>query len=183
MTTIHRTPDSQFAGLRDYPFAPHYFETNDGLRMHYCDEGPRNAPVMLMMHGEPSWSYLYRKMIGPVADVGYRVLAPDLIGFGKSDKPIDTQAYSYAGQVAWIREWFDAMDISDVVLVCQDWGSLIGLRLLAETPDRFAAVVLSNGGLPTGQTPPPAFAAWREFSKNSPEFAIGSIIQGGVSLE
>ncbi|MGB3740068.1 MAG: haloalkane dehalogenase, partial [Pontixanthobacter sp.] len=161
----------------------HYFETNDGLRMHYCDEGPRKAPVILMMHGEPSWSYLYRKMIGPVADAGYRVLAPDLIGFGKSDKPTDTQAYSYAGHVAWIREWFDAMDIREVVLVCQDWGSLIGLRLLAETPDRFAAVVLSNGGLPTGQTPPPAFAAWREFSKNNPEFAIGSIIQGGVSLE
>ena len=147
MTTNHRTPDSRFAAVQDYPFTPNYFELSDGLRMHYCDEGPRDGPVILMMHGEPSWSYLYRKMIGPVADAGYRVLAPDLVGFGKSDKPTSIDAYSYDSHIAWIREWFEAMDVRDVILVCQDWGSLIGLAVA----DRTAGQV--RGGRPVQWRP------------------------------
>ncbi|RDC60063.1 Haloalkane dehalogenase [Alteripontixanthobacter maritimus] len=183
MTAIARTPDDRFTDLPDFPFEPHYHELEDGLRLHYLDEGPRGATPVLMMHGEPSWCYLYRHMIGPVVDAGYRVVAPDLIGFGRSDKPTDQAAYSYAGHVAWMREWVEAMDLTGVVLACQDWGSLIGLRLVAEMPERFAAVILSNGGLPAGQEPPEAFAAWRKFSLESPAFPVGDIINGGVSRE
>ena len=119
-------------------------DPSDGtdLRVHYVDEGPRDAPVVLMMHGEPSWSYLYRHMIGPVVAAGYRVIAPDLIGFGKSDKPTKKTDYSYARHVGWMRQWIEAVGLSNMTLVCQDWGSLIGLRLVAEMPDRFASVVL-----------------------------------------
>ncbi len=177
----HRTPDDRFANLADYPYTANYRTVGDGLRLHYVDEGPSDATPVLMIHGEPTWSYLYRQMIGPVADAGYRVLAPDLIGFGKSDKPTDRDAFSYAGHVAWMREWFEALDLAGVVLVCQDWGSLIGLRLVAAMPERFAAVVLGNGGLPAGQEPPEAFARWREFSQKSPIFPIGQLIQGGTT--
>ncbi|KUO53962.1 MAG: haloalkane dehalogenase [Sphingomonadales bacterium BRH_c3] len=177
MAGIYRTPDDRFADLPDFPFAPHYHELAGGLRLHYLDEGPRDGPVVLMMHGEPSWCFLYRKMIPPVVAAGYRVLAPDLIGFGKSDKPTAKSAYSYAGHVAWIREWLEAVGVTNVLLACQDWGSLIGLRLAAEMPDRFAGVVLSNGGLPEGQEAPKAFAAWRMFARITPVFPIGGLLQ------
>lgn len=183
MIKVHRTPEERFAGIPDYPFAPHYYQTSGGLRLHYLDEGAREATPVLMMHGEPSWSFLYRKMIGPVAEAGYRVLAPDLIGFGKSDKPTSKSAYSYAGHVEWMLEWFDALGLDRVVLACQDWGSLVGLRMVAARPERFAAVVLSNGGLPEGQDPPAAFAAWRNFSKYSPVFPIGRILQRATTTE
>ena len=183
MGKIYRTPDERFANIPDYPFDPRWHILQDGLRLHYLDEGPRDATPVLMMHGEPSWSFLYRKMIGPVVEAGYRVLAPDLIGFGKSDKPTDKGAFTYAGHVAWMREWFEAMGLEKVVLACQDWGSLIGLRLVAAMPNRFAAVVLANGGLPAGQKPPPAFAKWRNFSKYSPVFPIGKILQGATVRE
>ncbi|MCR2833706.1 haloalkane dehalogenase [Parerythrobacter lacustris] len=183
MAKVHRTPDDRFAGLADYPFDPRYHLLSDGLRLHYVDEGPREATPVLMMHGEPSWSYLYRKMIGPVVEAGYRVIAPDLIGFGKSDKPTDKGAYTYAGHVAWMREWFEAMGLGNVILACQDWGSLVGLRLVTAMPDCFAGVVLSNGGLPAGQEPPPAFAKWRAFSKYSPVFPIGGILQRATTTE
>jgi haloalkane dehalogenase len=133
-----------------------------------------------MLHGEPTWSYLYRKMIPPVASAGLRVLAPDLIGFGKSDKPASRNDYSYAGQVEWIKHWIEALDLRDITLVCQDWGSLIGLRLAAENPNRFARVILSNGGLPDGTNFSWAFRAWRAFSRFSPWFPIGRIVQGGT---
>ena len=175
--TTHRTPDDRFADLPDFAFAPHYHELGEGLRVHFLDEGQRDAPTVLMMHGEPSWCYLYRHMIPPVVDAGYRVLAPDLIGFGRSDKLTAKDDYTYAKHVAWMREWLEAMDLHDVVLACQDWGSLIGLRLVAAMPERFAGVVLSNGGLPAGQEPPAAFAAWRTFSQESPVFPIGELIQ------
>ena len=133
---ILRTPDSRFADLPDWTFAPRYHQIAPELRLHYVDEGPRDARPVLMMHGEPTWSYLYRHMIPPVVAAGLRVLAPDLIGFGRSDKPAERGAYSYAGQVAWIRDWIEALDLRDITLVCQDWGSLIGLRLAAEMPSR-----------------------------------------------
>lgn len=178
---VLRTPEERFANLADYPFAPHYHQITPQLRLHYVDEGPRDAPPVLMLHGEPTWSYLYRHMIPPVAQAGLRVLAPDLIGFGKSDKPADPGDYSYAGQVAWIRHWMEALDLRGVTLVCQDWGSLIGLRLVAEMPERFACVLLGNGGLPNDETGiNTAFHVWRAFSRHSPIFPIGWIVQGGT---
>ncbi|MFN3819714.1 haloalkane dehalogenase [Blastomonas sp.] len=185
---VLRTPESRFAGITDFPFAPHYAEIADALdgtrlRVHYVDEGPRDAPVVLMMHGEPTWSYLYRHMIGPVAAAGLRVVAPDLIGFGRSDKPALKSDYSYARHVAWMRRWVEKLDLTNIILVCQDWGSLIGLRLLAEMPERFAGVALSNGGLPAGQDAPRAFAIWKAFSKWSPVFPIGRIIAKGTARE
>jgi haloalkane dehalogenase len=182
---VRRTPDSAFAAIADFPFPPHYLEIadrDDGtrLRVHYVDEGPRDAPVVLMMHGEPSWCYLYRHMIGPVVEAGFRVVAPDLIGFGRSDKPARKTDYSYSRHVAWMRQWIEALDLTGMTLVCQDWGSLIGLRLVAEMPDRFASVVLSNGGLPEGGPAPRAFAIWRAFAKWSPAFPIGKIVNAGA---
>jgi len=185
---VLRTPDAAFAAITDFPFAPRYAEITDAqdgtaLRVHYVDEGPRDAPVVLMMHGEPSWSYLYRHMIGPVAQAGFRVLAPDLIGFGRSDKPAAKSDYSYARHVAWMRSWIEQLDLRNITLACQDWGSLVGLRLVAEMPDRFAGVVLSNGGLPEGGEPPRAFAIWRAFSKWSPLFPIGKIVNAGTKRQ
>jgi haloalkane dehalogenase len=182
---VLRTPEAAFEGVTDYPFAPHYLDVTDAmsganLRVHYIDEGPRDAPVVLMMHGEPSWSYLYRKMVAPLVAAGFRVVAPDLIGFGKSDKPAAQSDYSYARHVAWMRSWVEQLDLQNVTLACQDWGSLVGLRLVAEMPDRFAGVALSNGGLPEGGDAPRAFAIWRAFSKWSPVFPIGKIVSAGT---
>jgi len=182
---VLRTPEAAFEGVTDYPFAPHYLDVTDALsganlRVHYVDEGPRDAPVVLMMHGEPSWSYLYRKMVAPVVAAGFRVVAPDLIGFGKSDKPAAQSDYSYARHVAWMRSWVEQLNLQNVTLACQDWGSLVGLRLVAEMPDRFAGVALSNGGLPEGGEAPRAFAIWRAFSKWSPVFPIGKIVSAGT---
>lgn len=176
---IYRTPESRFAHLPDWPFAPQYQEIAGGLRVHYVDEGQRDGQPVLMMHGEPTWAYLYRKMIEPVAAAGHRVLAPDLIGFGRSDKPLARSDYSYAAQVGWMRQWIEALDLRDIILACQDWGSLIGLRLVAEMPDRFAGVALANGGLPEGQPAPRAFAIWRAFARYSPAFPIGKIVHQG----
>lgn len=180
---VYRTPDERFAALPDFPFAPHYHTLGSGLRLHYLDEGPRDGRPVLLLHGEPTWCYLYRHMIGPLVERGFRVLAPDLIGFGRSDKPLGRDSYSYAGQVAWMREWIEALELRDMTLGCQDWGSLIGLRLVAEMPERFAAVALSNGGLPAGQEAPRAFAIWRAFAKYSPLFPIGGIVKRGTRRE
>jgi haloalkane dehalogenase len=159
---VLRTPEDAFEAIEGFDFLPRYLtikdpETQTPMRVHYVDEGPRDAPVVLMLHGEPTWSYLYRHMIGPVVAEGLRAVVPDLIGFGRSDKPASKQDYSYAKHVAWMRLWLEALDLKNITLVCQDWGSLIGLRLLAEMPERFSAVVLSNGGLPAGQNGPAAF--------------------------
>jgi haloalkane dehalogenase len=136
-----RTPDARFDNLPDYDFEPHYCEVRDGLRVHYVDTGPRTGRVIILMHGEPSWSYLYRFMISHLSAAGFRVLAPDLIGFGKSDKPTALSDYSYTAHVAWMQDWLDHVDVKDAVLFCQDWGGLIGLRLVADNPERFAAVM------------------------------------------
>lgn len=180
---IYRTPDARFEGLPDWPYKPNYLEIADGLRVHYVDEGPVDAQPVLMLHGEPTWAYLYRHMIGPAVSSGFRVVAPDLIGFGRSDKPLDRSDYSYAAQVAWMRQWIEALDLKNMILACQDWGSLIGLRLVAEMPGRFAGVALSNGGLPEGQPAPRAFAIWRAFSRYSPVFPIGKIVKAGAKRE
>lgn len=144
---VFRTPDARFANLPDYPFTPNYL-TVDGLRMHYVDEGPRDGQVILLLHGEPSWSYLYRHMIPVLAQAGHRVIAPDLIGFGRSDKPADMAAHSHSGHVAQIRSLVEQMNLHDITLFIQDWGGLIGLRVLAEVPERFAGVMAANTGLP-----------------------------------
>ncbi|NNC78309.1 MAG: haloalkane dehalogenase [Woeseiaceae bacterium] len=181
--TALRTPDSRFESLPGYTFAPHYVEI-DGLRMHYVDEGPRDAEPVLLLHGEPSWSYLYRHMIPPLVASGHRVVAPDLIGFGKSDKPARKSEYSFAGHVAWMKQFLEAIALEHINLFCQDWGSLIGLRVAAENEGRFARIVLANGGLPTGdQEMPKAFKIWRAFALYSPLFPIGRIIQSGTVAE
>jgi haloalkane dehalogenase len=167
-------------GLPDYPFEAHYLDVGDDLRMHYVDEGPRDGRTVLMMHGEPSWSYLYRKMIPVFAKAGFRAVAPDLIGFGKSDKPTRTDDYSYARHVEWMARFLSEVDLTNVTLVAQDWGSLIGLRLAMEREERFSRIVIANGFLPTAERGvPAAFRAWRAFARFSPVFPIGRIIASG----
>ena len=176
---VLRTPESRFSGLPGFPWSPAY-TTVTGLRMAHIEDGPADAPPVLLLHGEPTWSYLYRKMIPPIAAAGHRAIAPDLVGFGRSDKPRDRAAYTYAAHVAWATEWLLALDLRDITLVCQDWGSLIGLRLVAAMPERFARVVLANGGLPDGRMKPPlALKAWIAFARHSPVFPIGKIVRGG----
>lgn len=174
-----RTPDNRFENLVDYPFDPNYIDI-DGLRMHYVDEGNRESDPVLMLHGEPSWSYLYRKMIPVCADSGHRVLAPDLIGFGKSDKPTKFNDYTYAKHLSWLQSFMDQLELNNITLVCQDWGSLLGLRLVTANPERFKAVVIGNGFLPSGEQPiPKVFKIWRTFAKYSPWFPIGKIVNAG----
>jgi haloalkane dehalogenase len=178
---ILRTPDERFEGLASlgYGFPPHYVEV-DALRIHYVDEGPRDAKPVLMLHGEPTWSFLYRKMIPAFVAAGHRVVAPDLVGFGRSDKPAERADYTYARHVGWMAGVLEALSLSDVTLVGQDWGGLIGLRLVAEHADRFARVACSNTGLPTGeQKMSSAFDAWRAFSQTVPELPVGKIIETG----
>jgi haloalkane dehalogenase len=184
-----RTPDDRFANLPGYPFEPHYVEIPDGdggtLRVHHVDEGPADGPVVLLLHGEPSWSYLYRHMIPLLVDAGCRVIAPDLVGFGRSDKPAARADYTYARHVAWLSAHvFDQLDLSGITLVCQDWGGLLGLRLVAAEPDRFAAVVAGNTYLPTGDgTPGKAFLDWQNFSQTTPTFPVGMIVNGGCTTD
>jgi haloalkane dehalogenase len=186
---VLRTPDSCFEGLAGYSFEPHYAELSDqdggSLRVHYLDEGPAGNQVVVLLHGEPSWSYLYRYMIPVLVDAGLRVVAPDLVGFGRSDKPTPRGEYTYARHVEWMRALlFDELDLSEVTLVCQDWGGLIGLRLLAEHPDRFARVVAANTFLPTGDSPPgEAFLGWLKFSQEVETFPTGTIINLGCATE
>ncbi len=178
---ILRTPEERFNNIADFPYRPHYLKINDNelgsLRLAYIDEGPRDASVILCMHGEPSWSYLYRKMIPVFLAAGFRVIAPDLIGFGRSDKPVERTAYSYKGHVQWMSDWVQALDLKNITLVAQDWGGLIGLRLVAAMPARFDRVSISNTGLPTGDQPmSDAFMKWREFSQSVEEFDTGFIL-------
>lgn len=175
---ILRTPEEHFSTIPDFPFAPLYTDIG-GLRMAHVEAGG-GAPV-LMLHGEPTWSFLYRKMIPVFADAGFRAVAPDLIGFGRSDKPAAIGDYSYAAHVGWTRSWIEALDLRDITLVCQDWGSLIGLRLAAEHPDRFSRIVVANGFLPIADRPvPAAFRLWRAFARYTPVFPTGRIVQAGT---
>ncbi|MEI7672100.1 MAG: haloalkane dehalogenase [Deltaproteobacteria bacterium] len=179
ISSVLRTPESRFTDLPDFHYTPHYTEVG-GLRIAHLDEGPRTASPVLLMHGEPTWSFLYRKMIPVLVAAGYRVIVPDLVGFGRSDKPADRADYSYLNHVLWMTEWMEANDLQHLTLFCQDWGSLIGLRMVADAPDRFDRIVLANGGLPTGATPiPAAFKVWRAFARYSPWFPIGRIVKAG----
>lgn len=181
-----RTPDDRFDGLPGYEFEPNYLQVDDTeggtLRVHYLDEGPRDAAPVLAMHGEPSWSYLYRKMIPHFTAAGHRVIAPDLVGFGRSDKPTQRADYTYQRHVDWMTSLVEQLDLRELTLVCQDWGGLIGLRLWAAMPDRFARVVVANTALPTGDQPlNDAFEAWRRFSQTVDPFDSGQILQGGTT--
>jgi haloalkane dehalogenase len=186
-----RTPDDRFADLPGYPFAPHYVDIPDGdddsgtLRVHHVDEGDPDAPVVLLLHGEPSWSYLYRHMIPVLVDAGLRAVAPDLVGFGRSDKPARRSDYTYARHVRWLTAHvLDGLALHDITLVAQDWGGLIGLRLVAAHPDRFARVVAANTFLPTGDRHPgDAFLAWQTFSQEVPELPVGRIVNGGCTTD
>jgi len=185
---ILRTPDARFENLPDWPFAPHYTDITDAdsgqvLRMAYVDEGPRDGLPVLLLHGEPSWSYLYRHIIPKLVTTGHRVLAPDLIGFGRSDKPADRDDYTYERHVAWLSEWFTAMDLRGVTLFCQDWGGLLGLRLVAAFPERFAGVVVANTGLPVGTPLSEGFNQWLAFSQSTQDLPIGQIVNGGTARQ
>jgi haloalkane dehalogenase len=179
------TPDSRFANLKGYPFEPHYIDVTatdtKQLRMHYVDEGPRDGVPVVLLHGEPTWSYLYRTMIPPLVAAGHRVLAPDLIGFGRSDKPTRQQDYTYLRHVEWVTSWLTTLNLLDVTAVVQDWGSFIGLRVAAEQSDRLAKLLIANGFLPTATQPTPrAFYIWRAFAKYTPRLIAGRLVDVGT---
>ena len=179
------TPDSCFNALADFDYAPHYLQLDDfegaSLRMHYLDEGPIDGEVILALHGEPSWCYLYRKMLKPLVAAGYRVIVPDLIGFGRSDKPTQRSDYTYQRHLDWLRSAISQLELTNITLVCQDWGGLLGLRLVAEHPDRFARVLAANTMLPTGEhAPSEAFLKWKAFSQEVPVFPVSGIIKGAT---
>ena len=192
MLKVLQTPDSQFEGLVDWPFEPIYTmvdatSASDAvtLRVHHIDTGPIDAAeTVLCMHGEPSWSYLYRKMIPRFVAAGHRVIAPDLMGCGRSDKPTQPTDYPYERHVDWMTQWLVANDLKNLTLVCQDWGGLIGLRLVAAMPERFARVVAANTFLNTGdRAPSEAFMAWRKYSQETPVFNVSAIMQGGCKIK
>ncbi len=185
-----RTPEDRFRDLPGYPWEPTYVQTSDGLRVAVLDEGPKDAPPVLLLHGEPTWSYLYRKMVPVLLDAGFRVVAPDLVGFGRSDKPVRDEDYTYARHVEWMRSALftpspDGLDLQDVTLVCQDWGGLIGLRLVAEAEisgegDRFARVCAANTGLPDGtRRLPDAWWQFHDFVQRTPDLPIGFLVKSG----
>ena len=183
---ILRTPDSCFDNLPDWDFKPHYTEISDSttgqyLRLAYVDEGPRDGPAVLLMHGEPTWSYLYRHIIPQLVALGYRVVAPDLIGFGRSDKPADRNDYTYERHVAWLSSWLTTMDLSDITLFCQDWGGLLGLRLVAAFPESFGRVIAGNTGLPVGKPASDGFMQWLAYSQSTNDLPVGQIVAMGVT--
>jgi haloalkane dehalogenase len=183
-----QTPEERFRNLPDFGWEPHYAEVQaDGaaVRMAYVDEGPRQATAVLLLHGEPSWSYLYRQMIPSLLDAGLRTIAPDLVGFGRSDKPAAGEDYTYARHIDWLTDLVvNRLELHGALLFCQDWGGLLGLRILGEHPELFAGVVASNTMLPTGDHDPgEAFRAWREFSRTAERFEIGRIVNGGTRRE
>ncbi|MXZ52287.1 MAG: alpha/beta fold hydrolase, partial [Acidimicrobiaceae bacterium] len=185
-----RTPEERFAAIDDYPYEPRY-ATVDGLRMAYVIAGP-DAPdtgtaTVLLLHGEPTWGYLYRKMIPVLAGAGHRVLVPDLIGFGRSDKPVERSAYTYAGHVEWMRSFLEATAAErgdgPLHLFGQDWGGLIGLRLAAENPDLVDRLILANTALPVGDSPGAGFDFWRQFSQDVPFLDCGRLVENATANE
>jgi len=181
---VLRTPEECFDNLPDFPYEPHYFEFSDenlgSLRLHYIDTGPKSADPVLLMHGEPTWSFLYRKLIPIISAAGCRVVAPDMIGFGRSDKPALQEDYSYQHHVGWMQEFLDQASLENITLVCHDWGGLIGLRLVADNPQRFNRVVVANTFLPTGNKKmSEAFLNWQKFAKETDYFDVGRIVSMG----
>jgi haloalkane dehalogenase len=180
---VLRTPDHWFADLADYPFSPTYTTIVDAdgtpLRIHSVETGPADAPPILLLHGEPSWSYLYRRIIAELTAKGHRVIAPDLIGFGRSDKPSAQADYTFERHVRWMSDWLIATELTGITLFCQDWGGLIGLRLVAAYPDRFRRVIAANTGLPVGEGSSKGFEQWLQFSQNTPILPIGNILSMG----
>ena len=184
---VFRTPDERFEGLPDYGYEPRYADFG-GLRMHFLDEGGdeggdegQGRPIVCF-HGEPTWAYLYRKMLGPLVDGGYRVICPDLAGFGRSDKPTDRGWYSYDGHVDLVSKLLEGLDLSDAVVVVQDWGGPIGLRWAVENSDRVGALAILNTGLFTGRVSK-GFLAWREFAEKNPDLPVGKVIRGATTSD
>ncbi|WP_249523022.1 haloalkane dehalogenase [Modestobacter marinus] len=186
---VLRTPEDRFTDLPEFGYEPRYVEVDDGeggrLRVAVVVEGPDDGETVLLMHGEPSWSFLYRRMIPALTAAGLRVVAPDLVGFGRSDKPAELTDYTYARHVEWMRQaLFDELALTDLTLVAQDWGGLLGLRLVAENPDRFARVVVANTGLPTGGHPmSEAFLAWQRAAAGMTDMKVGRIVSNGTATE
>ncbi|CAN5898726.1 haloalkane dehalogenase [soil metagenome] len=186
MTDALRTPDEKFAGLPDWSYAPHYFhrpsgQGADGLRLHYVDEGPRDAAkTFLCLHGQPTWSYLYRRMIPPFLAAGHRVVAPDFLGFGRSDKPVHEAVYTFGFHRDTLLALIEALDLRNIVLVVQDWGGLIGLTLPLAAPHRYKALLVMNTTLATGDAPlGEGFLAWRAFSNRHPDLDIAGLMRRG----
>jgi len=180
MEKILRTPESRFQDLKDYPFQSHFLTINN-LQMHYVDEGPANAKPVLLLHGVPAWSYLYRNMITKIAESGNRAVAPDLIGFGKSDKPVKVKFHTYRSHVEWITDFINTLKLKEITLFCHDWGSLIGLRIAARHPDMFTGIIVSNGMLPNGEQKIHfIFKLWKYFTRYSPFLPIDQIIELGT---
>ena len=171
-----RTPEDRFADLADFPYEPSYVEV-DGFRMGYVDVGPSDGPAVLLLHGEPTWGYLYRRMIPPLVAAGFRCVAPDLIGFGRSDKPTDRSAYTYAAHVAWVHEFLDRIELPAATMFAQDWGGLIGLRVATDRPDRFDRVVIGNTGLPIGESLGDGFDMWLNMSQTMEFMDAGALLQ------
>lgn len=186
-----RTPEERFADLPDFPFTPRYLHVVDpdsgerSIRVHYLDEGPTDGPLVLLMHGEPSWCFLYRKMIPTLVASGFRCIAPDLVGFGRSDKPVLRSDHIYARHVEWMRDaLLEQLQLNNINFFGQDWGGLIGLRVVAENVDRFSRIIVANTGLNTGdREPTDSFLKWREFSQSIPEFPVGAIINGATTTD
>jgi haloalkane dehalogenase len=180
---IYRTPDSCFLDLIDLPFLSNYIDIN-GLKMHYIDEGSVSGRTVLLLHGVPTWSYIYRKIIPLVADAGFRVVAPDLIGFGKSDKPHRKTDHSYKSHIDWMLLFIRGLKLNDIIVFGHDWGSLIGLRIAAEHPALFSGIIICNGMLPTGEHKiPSSFKFWRLFSRISPVLPVGFVIKKGLTVK
>ncbi|MEU8357382.1 haloalkane dehalogenase [Nonomuraea sp. NPDC048882] len=178
---ILRTPEERFADLPGFPYEPRHTEVTGGLRMAYVEAGPEDGPPVVLLHGEPSWSFLYRHVMRELAAAGLRAIALDLIGFGRSDKPADPDAHTYAAHVEWTRSLlFDALELKDVTIVGQDWGGLIGLRIAAEHPAHIARIVAANTGLPTGDIPmPDVWHRFRDTVRKAPVLDVARLVQAG----
>lgn len=185
MTEALRTPDDRFADLPGFPFAPHYRDDLPGfpgLRMHYLDEGRPDGPVFLCLHGQPTWCYLYRRMIPVFAGAG-RVVAPDLFGFGRSDKPVDDGWYTFERHRDSLIAFIRALDLRDVTLVCQDWGGLLGLTLPVDMPDRFSRLIVMNTGIGTGEhSLGEGFEAWKAYNRSQPDLAVGKLLKRSTPI-
>jgi haloalkane dehalogenase len=182
---VARTPEDRFDDLLDWPYEPHYVTVGDGLRVHHVDEGPTDGPTVLLTHGEPTWGYLYRHMIPPLVDAGCRVVAPDLVGFGRSDKPVDRDEYTYGRHVRWLTETIEALELVDITMFCQDWGGLLGLVVAARQPDRFRGIVAANTAVPPGVDlpldPDAGFGRWRSWSQALEPFSAAECVGGADS--